>query len=609
MLETEDAVLKLIIEDDEGRKTVVPFVRDEITIGRQEGNTIRLTERNVSRRHARLLRQNGHILVEDLGSYNGIRINGDKIQGQVQVNEGDLIQIGDYDLAVQRDEANQSATPTSPLAPVKGTNGHAETPRSAASAAPTMKLPEMGETMPALPVVSDEPPGANLGADEDVAEASPEDVQSAPSQIDPEIAKRQSTAVIRMDQVEASRPRQVVDIDPAEAPRLVVLNTEFAGREFACIRSELKIGRFDDNDIALDHRSLSRTHCKVVREDNGDWKVIDMQSANGLMVNGEPYATTNLRSGDVIELGHLKMKFVGPGESFTLSATADGVAVKSGGSKAPLAAVALLVLAAVAAGVYFFVFKKRHPPPVDNNPQVVEVENPTNPPDTKQPEINGEEHPEELAAQRKQQMAEADELLESGDWDKAAAKYQKVMIDGKIAPDAQRKIDLIGEERGMKNALDLAEQLIQKGQLEKAKDQLTSAEKTKLLKKRHAEVAAKLAAATEQKLAETTAPKKPDEVKTPTPPQPQAGDVVKGLADQGRTQLRAKDYAAARKTLSDCMKIDSKAYECAKLLGSTYAHLEQNTESVKWYKKFLELAPPEHPDRSKVEEMLKLAGH
>ena len=76
-------MLKLIIEDDEGRKTVVPFVRDEITIGRQEGNTIRLTERNVSRRHARLVRQNGHVLVEDLGSYNGIRINGDNISQDV----------------------------------------------------------------------------------------------------------------------------------------------------------------------------------------------------------------------------------------------------------------------------------------------------------------------------------------------------------------------------------------------------------------------------------------------------------------------------------------------------------------------------------------------
>jgi len=67
--------MKLIIEDDEGRKTVVPLVREEITIGRQDGNTIRLTERNVSRRHARLVKENGNVVIEDLGSYNGVRVN------------------------------------------------------------------------------------------------------------------------------------------------------------------------------------------------------------------------------------------------------------------------------------------------------------------------------------------------------------------------------------------------------------------------------------------------------------------------------------------------------------------------------------------------------
>ena len=35
-------MVKLIIEDDEGKTTVVPLIRDEITIGRKEGNTIRL---------------------------------------------------------------------------------------------------------------------------------------------------------------------------------------------------------------------------------------------------------------------------------------------------------------------------------------------------------------------------------------------------------------------------------------------------------------------------------------------------------------------------------------------------------------------------------------
>ena len=70
---------KLIIEDDEGRTTVVPLVRDELTIGRKEGNTIRLTERNVSRRHARLFKKNGEILVEDFASYTGVRVNGVRI--------------------------------------------------------------------------------------------------------------------------------------------------------------------------------------------------------------------------------------------------------------------------------------------------------------------------------------------------------------------------------------------------------------------------------------------------------------------------------------------------------------------------------------------------
>jgi len=104
-------VLKLIIEDDEGRKTVVPFVREEITIGRQEGNTIRLTERNVSRRHARLVRQNGTVHVEDLGSYNGIRINGEKISGRMQLSDGDLVQIGDYDLAIAGGVESMSRAP------------------------------------------------------------------------------------------------------------------------------------------------------------------------------------------------------------------------------------------------------------------------------------------------------------------------------------------------------------------------------------------------------------------------------------------------------------------------------------------------------------------
>src|SRR5260370_30402526 len=93
--------MKLIIEDDEGRRTVVPVVRDEITIGRNDANNVRLTEKNVSRKHGRLLREEGHFYIEDLNSFTGIRVNGEKISGKHLLHEGDLIQISAYDLNLQ----------------------------------------------------------------------------------------------------------------------------------------------------------------------------------------------------------------------------------------------------------------------------------------------------------------------------------------------------------------------------------------------------------------------------------------------------------------------------------------------------------------------------
>src|SRR5882762_7213266 len=100
-------MFKLVIQDDEGKTTVVPLIRDEITIGREEGNTIRLTERNVSRRHARILRNNGEVHIEDLGSYNGIRVNNARIAERVSLRVSDQVQIGDYKLYLKAEGLEQ----------------------------------------------------------------------------------------------------------------------------------------------------------------------------------------------------------------------------------------------------------------------------------------------------------------------------------------------------------------------------------------------------------------------------------------------------------------------------------------------------------------------
>jgi pSer/pThr/pTyr-binding forkhead associated (FHA) protein len=298
--------MKLIIEDDEGRKTVVPLVRDEITIGRQEGNTIRLTERNVSRRHARLVKEDGRILIEDLGSYNGVRVNGEKISGPTRIKEGDLVEIGDYDLGIQ---GKIEASPT----PAGGVRSPT-LPPGALKAPAAARPPTMPPQQTPIPGVVTSPGQAAPQKAPPAEKTPPPPPPSATTQ-NPTAGG--ATAIIRVSDVMKAAPQvEARDLERSEMPRLVGLAGPFRAKEFYLMRSDVKFGRTDENDIVADHQSVSRAHARFVL-DEGTWKVIDNKSANGVRVNGEEYAVSNLKPGDVIELGHLKFRFCAPGEKFS----------------------------------------------------------------------------------------------------------------------------------------------------------------------------------------------------------------------------------------------------------------------------------------------------
>jgi pSer/pThr/pTyr-binding forkhead associated (FHA) protein len=100
---------KLTIEDDQASKTVVHLVRDDYSIGRAEENTVRLTERNISRRHARLTKPGERWVLFDLSSYNGCYVNGQRVSDQHEIVHGDLVQLGDYRLQVIDDTVVEAA--------------------------------------------------------------------------------------------------------------------------------------------------------------------------------------------------------------------------------------------------------------------------------------------------------------------------------------------------------------------------------------------------------------------------------------------------------------------------------------------------------------------
>jgi ABC transport system ATP-binding/permease protein len=323
---------KLTIEDDEGKTVVVPLIRDEITVGRQEGNSIRLTERNISRRHARFFRQGGNLFVEDLGSYTGIKVSGVRITAPSMLKDGDLVIIGDYKLTVRTDRPVATklyggVVPFGPGGPSSSGAG-SDVPRPltlvpginpviAARNAPapvplsTAPLPMPGSSAGgAASAVPREPPipgatSTGFAASGAQANPTPSDMAAAPP---PEATlEAQPTIPVR------TLAEQGLNADGPPPARLVVTATNLAGAEFALDRPSLVIGRTPENDIVLNHKSISRHHAKIIR-DGEKYIVVDLESANGVRVNGAEFERVELQSGDTLELGHVRMKFTSGNE-------------------------------------------------------------------------------------------------------------------------------------------------------------------------------------------------------------------------------------------------------------------------------------------------------
>ena len=102
------------------------------------------------------------------------------------------------------------------------------------------------------------------------------------------------TAIVR--QSRRFQPRAGAAAGASARARLVVLNSNLAGLDFQITKPEVVLGRTEDNDIVVNHRSISRNHAKVVLEGES-YKIIDLGSANGVRVNGEDYGKVELRRG------------------------------------------------------------------------------------------------------------------------------------------------------------------------------------------------------------------------------------------------------------------------------------------------------------------------
>ena len=71
-------------------------------VGRSEENTIVLDDEFVSTAHSMVVLRDGRWWVRDEGSTNGTLVNGQKINGETPLREGDELQIGRVRLRMTR---------------------------------------------------------------------------------------------------------------------------------------------------------------------------------------------------------------------------------------------------------------------------------------------------------------------------------------------------------------------------------------------------------------------------------------------------------------------------------------------------------------------------
>lgn len=94
------AVLVMFRSDGERRSFSV--TRDITVVGRREDCDLRIPLGEVSRKHARFVRDGDMIKLEDLGSANGTYLNGQRVQESL-LAPGDTIQVGPVVFVIQMD--------------------------------------------------------------------------------------------------------------------------------------------------------------------------------------------------------------------------------------------------------------------------------------------------------------------------------------------------------------------------------------------------------------------------------------------------------------------------------------------------------------------------
>lgn len=236
-----------------------------LVFGRDASSDVVVAQNEVSRRHAEIVPGEQGYMLRDV-SANGVYVNGERVQGSAKLARADVLRIGTEEFRFYAD-----VLPATPALPSPAVSSQAAPPPVLAALTPVVQSDLLD--MELLPEGIEAPPAS-------VQPAAAQPATAKPAASPPPVAR-----------TPVPLPSTPVSAPKAKDPRPVVAVLESLnegpgkGTKYELHTPLGHIGRGAHNDVRLSDESVSETHAKLQRREDG-WYVVDMDSTNGTYVGG-----------------------------------------------------------------------------------------------------------------------------------------------------------------------------------------------------------------------------------------------------------------------------------------------------------------------------------
>ena len=238
-----------------------------VTIGRDASCDVVVAQNEVSRRHAEIVPSDRGYLIHD-HSTNGVYVNGTRVQQSQLLARSDVVRIGTEEFRFYADVIPAGPAPSSPAA-------QPAPPAPSVAPAPAVATAPAREPAPVLSSVATE-----------------------------------RVAAVPDAQPEGSAANAAVGSErPVLATLEVLSEGANKGKRFEIRVPLAHVGRGAYNDVTIDDDSVSDTHAKLQRRDDG-WYLIDVGSTNGTFAAGSRVAHERRLDGSPdLRFGAVKVSF------------------------------------------------------------------------------------------------------------------------------------------------------------------------------------------------------------------------------------------------------------------------------------------------------------